>query len=539
MKKITLLLSSSLCVACQTQPLMGGSDAVNDVDLNSVPQLSISLSDLEAENELVGTSNSFSLTTPQVPGNVAFGSYFFGTLSQRTLTLNYQRVSGDIIFAYVWYFNSHTKAFQVLNQGWHYNKSNPSLSYQGDLTLPNEASHIYVGFFSARGGSVNASLKTTVNTSTYSKESIFRNAMLDSPTQLGLPTTGIIQSSTPKVWKQEFTQGAILWREGSAKAWSLPEPFWSAWKTTGNMTVYGLPTSNVTTGRTLNNRVSSHQLYEGANAPSLHSSSIGTYRFYQQTRDLWNQNGNYDRLGHPTNDAENNSQSFEKGSIRNGVISINGTTPVSDSKWRSADFQNAWERLGTLDTPEISNGRASHLSPAEIIYYSAKENSINPVLLIAKLQDEQSLITQSKNWGTTDFEWRLARACGYGATDSGDIKTTTYYGFFPQLVSTSYQFEKNRKAYQGSFQRAYASFTTGSGKYTSFINTLYPKYAKEMNRVAQKNYSEWPSDLGYFKDFRDISVQDIQRFLDLFDGALKEKDLFRQPGFTNSRIQYL
>ncbi len=60
---------------------------------------------------------------------------------------------------------------------------------------------------------------------------------------------------------------------------------------------------------------------------------------------------------------------------------------------------------------EIRNG-VSKMSPAEIIYYSAKENDINPVLLIAKIQQEQSLIERAAT------QHKLNRATGYGIPNS-------------------------------------------------------------------------------------------------------------------------
>lgn len=201
---------------------------------------------------------------------------------------------------------------------------------------------------------------------------------------------------------------------------------------------------------------------------------------------------------------------------------------------RSADYNNTWKNLGPFNQATLQNGNASHnLSPAELIYYAAKENDSNPVLLLAKLQDEQSLLTKGKEG---DFEWRLARACGYGMADSGD--NPKYYGFFPQVVATTYQFNLYRQRGK-NFQEAYQSFTTGAGKYSNFVNVLYPPYALAMKQISGRSYAQKPAGEGYFKDFRDISLEHVQRFLEQYSGALKERDLFKQKPLASEKVKYL
>jgi len=179
-------------------------------------------------------------------------------------------------------------------------------------------------------------------------------------------------------------------------------------------------------------------------------------------------------------------------------------------------------RFGAMAESVLMNGNASHnLTPAELIYYSARENNINPVLLLVKLQDEQSLLTKGEG-AISDYAWALLRATGYGATDGGDI--TKWYGFYPQLVSCTYQFNKWRNA-GWTFRTSYETYTTGAGKYDNFVNVLYPVYAQKMNQVAGKNYATKPSNSGYYNDFKDVTIQHIQSFLEAYSGSLKN-DLF-------------
>lgn len=545
MKKLTSALVSIACISsCSTipQPINSiRSESVTTKDSQNTElkvrpeQADLSLSLDELMDEIQGSSNNQKLSNQKVSGKWQFGTYLLiPTNGQTQFKLAYNKASGDTVFAYLWSYKHSKGEFEIIQPGWHYDNRNPN-NYSNTVQVPTQTDYLLVAFYSESGGYVNAELSTN-QTSTDSKSAYFADAVRRSPIGMG-SGGGIVKAASPGVWKQEFSNGAVLWREGQSKAYALPEPFWQAWRTSGEMVVYGVPTSDVTSGRTLNGKSSRYQTYEGNNSPSLHQSELGTYRFDKTTRDLWNQNNNFDKLGHPISHVENGTQRFEKGEIRKGqIVSSQNTNTTFGAGTRSADFQNAWQRLGRLDLSEISNGKANHLSPAEIIYYSAKENKINPVLLLAKLQDEQSLLTQGKNSG--DFEWRLTRACGYGATDNGDIKTTNYYGFFPQLVSTSLQFEKNRISFNGSFQGAYESFTTGSGKHNGFVSNIYPPYAVKMNQIAGQSYASRPSDYGYFKDFRNISIDHIQRFLESYSGALKEKDLFQQKGLYSAKVKY-
>ncbi len=200
------------------------------------------------------------------------------------------------------------------------------------------------------------------------------------------------------------------------------------------------------------------------------------------------------------------------------------STPIITGTY-NADPCNVWIRFknsnADVDTPELKNGNASHnLSPAELIYYCAKENTMNPVLLIGKLQDEQSLIEQGVN---SNFEARLLRATGYGALDGGDL--SKWYGFYPQNVGATYQYSLSKNAGL-SFEAAYEKYTTGAGKYLNFIQNIYPKYAAKMNNVANKNYSISPTSQGYYEDFRDVTIQQIQALLNSYNGELKNSTLF-------------
>lgn len=218
-------------------------------------------------------------------------------------------------------------------------------------------------------------------------------------------------------------------------------------------------------------------------------------------------------------------------------------SPISETTTiRSADPCNAWARpswqtgSGAVITPELRDGRASHLRPAEIIYYSILENSdslnkingifINPILIITYLENAQ-LLTKGKDHG--DFELRLLKACGFG-----DETMKKYHGFYPQLVAATYQWH----LYQSkslTFDEAQALYTFNS---LEPFSEVYARYAQIMNDILDTNYSIHPSSLGYFQDFYGkVTIKDIQLFLESINSPLKD-DIFKQPPIKETAIDY-
>ena len=180
---------------------------------------------------------------------------------------------------------------------------------------------------------------------------------------------------------------------------------------------------------------------------------------------------------------------------------------------RTADPCNAWARAGwqqgadAVVTPELRDGNASHLWPAEIIFYSVIENSdtmttgqgifVNPILLITYLENAD-LLSKGKEYG--DFELRLLKAVGY----SSDKKK--YNGFYPQLVASTYQWRQ--------FQKKGLSFEEAQGLYP-FVSSrsfqiAYAEYAQIMNDIIGTNFSAYPSSNGYYRDF--FGLVDVDKF---------------------------
>ena len=101
-------------------------------------------------------------------------------------------------------------------------------------------------------------------------------------------------------------------------------------------------------------------------------------------------------------------------------ISYADIEPISGCRHTDPTYKHLdYSGIASLTQSQIKDGKASHLSPAEIIYYAAHENYtgsgdkktfVNPVLLMTFIQTETSLIERGKSWidgAGRDFEKRL------------------------------------------------------------------------------------------------------------------------------------
>lgn len=192
--------------------------------------------------------------------------------------------------------------------------------------------------------------------------------------------------------------------------------------------------------------------------------------------------------------------------------------PDPTQKWR--DWQNAG--VATVRTPQLRDGNVVKLSPAQIIYYSALENRVNPVLLMAKLQHEQQLISVA--YASGDLQRKLDRAAGFGVFDAEPTKTD-WPGFYPQIVAASYQFGVLWKNTYSNGMDAIARYSSDP-RAGQKVAEVYDSYARLMNQIAGKNYSTAPRGWGYVDDFHDVTEQHIQAFLEKFPGHLKNRSLF-------------
>lgn len=198
---------------------------------------------------------------------------------------------------------------------------------------------------------------------------------------------------------------------------------------------------------------------------------------------------------------------------------------------RSADWMHKSVEWSTgkdaLVTEELKNGNPEHnLSPAELIYFCAKENNINPVLLLALIEN-QDLLTKNDSYG--DFELRLSDACNY------DIGSGKYRGFFVQLVASSFQFWLDRS--NGlSFRQSYENYFDGRYSLEEFM-VIYARIVGEINQMFGKNYATNPDPNSgeIFTENRDLTIEQILIYLESCpNSALKRKQLFQEAPLTNS-----
>lgn len=126
------------------------------------------------------------------------------------------------------------------------------------------------------------------------------------------------------------------------------------------------------------------------------------------------------------------------GKRMNGLLNSSDFLFASTTALTEKKIQSFLEERGSIlkDTIQIyalnSNGNVyntgRNIKPSTVIYNAAKNNKINPKLILVMLQKESGLITSS----SIDLNSRaLYYAMGYGATDSGDI--LEYTGFDRQV----------------------------------------------------------------------------------------------------------
>ncbi len=97
-------------------------------------------------------------------------------------------------------------------------------------------------------------------------------------------------------------------------------------------------------------------------------------------------------------------------------------------------------------------------SAAGIIYDAAQANGINPQVLLATLQKEQSLLTTGTSYNTsTDSDGKLRKAMGYACPDSSGCDSR-YAGFTNQVDGAAFQLRFN---FDGSTTRRFTDYQLG------------------------------------------------------------------------------
>lgn len=209
------------------------------------------------------------------------------------------------------------------------------------------------------------------------------------------------------------------------------------------------------------------------------------------------------------------------------IAPIFQTIRSADPLHKSEEWTNGPD---ALVTPELMNGNPAHnLSPAQLIYFCARENGINPVLLLALLEN-QDLLSQGD--GVGDLETRLYQACNL------EVASGKYGGFFPQLVASTFQFWLDRS--NGlNFRQSYENNFDSRYSLNEFI-AIYAQIAGAINLQFGFNYPTTinPDNTAVYDVYPDLTINQIQSYLDNCPNtALKRKTLFQEVPLTNS-IQY-
>lgn len=133
------------------------------------------------------------------------------------------------------------------------------------------------------------------------------------------------------------------------------------------------------------------------------------------------------------------------------------------------------------------------LTPAEIIYYACKEDSMDVVWILAKLQHEQSLVGKLSR--SIANQARMDCAMGYLHNRT---KGEPNYGFFGQVLAGTWQFWAYANKKGKSNYEAFNTYTPTKNKknvysdFNEFYEDYYLEYAAIMDQILA---SVQPSDI--------------------------------------------
>lgn len=120
------------------------------------------------------------------------------------------------------------------------------------------------------------------------------------------------------------------------------------------------------------------------------------------------------------------------------------------------------------------------LSAAQIIANASRSNGINPIVILATIQKEESLVDSN-----TNFDYRVTWAMGYGVCDScslDDPDVVKYRGFTNQINNATWQLKRNYSYWAANG----SDYNVGS---TMIIDDLAVRFA---NRATSALYRYTP-----------------------------------------------
>jgi len=123
---------------------------------------------------------------------------------------------------------------------------------------------------------------------------------------------------------------------------------------------------------------------------------------------------------------------------------FNANNLISDGEFidtRTLDADGIQAFLNTKGGTRLRTFREGGKTAAQIIYNAARANGINPFVILATIQKEESLIESN-----TNFDYRVRWAMGYGVCDgcdSNDPSLQHYAGFTNQVTGGTWQLKRN------------------------------------------------------------------------------------------------
>ena len=123
---------------------------------------------------------------------------------------------------------------------------------------------------------------------------------------------------------------------------------------------------------------------------------------------------------------------------------VNYNNLISDgdfTNWQTLDADGVQAFLNTKGGTRLRSFREGGRTAAQIIATAARANGINPFVILATIQKEESLIESN-----TNFDYRARWAMGYGVCDgcdSNDPALQRYAGFTKQVNDGTWQLKRN------------------------------------------------------------------------------------------------
>lgn len=142
-----------------------------------------------------------------------------------------------------------------------------------------------------------------------------------------------------------------------------------------------------------------------------------------------------------TSSAASANSGGQKTSATKGskTAATSATALIPDDEFTNSEFMTAEELtslLAAMNSPMAQE--YDGVNPAEVIMEVAKENKVNPLVILATMQKENGLVQTKKKISKFKLDW----AMGVGVYDNGKMNQA-YKGFKKQITGAAATFRKN------------------------------------------------------------------------------------------------